>query len=87
MKFRNKRNGREVVAAQFLATKESFDNIIDLKGMKWRPGVMGTKSFIIEDGDKGEEWETSHTDWVIKNEWGKFYSVPSRSFDNVYEAV
>lgn len=70
-------------AEQWLGTKESWDRIISMGLHLWRPGEMGSETFIIQtrEGDhiarKG--------DWIIKGIQGEFYPCKPDIFAKTYE--
>lgn len=76
-----------VDAIQWLGTKISFDQIVDI-GMnwdKWRPGEMGSESFTIItlEGDM----LVKKGDWVIKGVNGEFYPCKPDIFEKTYERI
>jgi len=72
-----------IEAAQFLATKQSFDEILRLGVRNWRAGEMGADCFYIEtlEGDM----KVSDGDWVIKGVRGEFYPCKPDIFEATYE--
>jgi len=81
----NKYRKKPVVieAAQFLATKQSFDNVMALGSIKWRGGSMGSGFFVIETLE-GEHIVTKG-DWVIKGVKGEFYPCKPDIFELTYD--
>lgn len=83
MKFRKK--PVVIEAEQFLATKQSFDRVMSLGNIDWKPGEMGSETFTITtlEGDhlvrKG--------DWVIRGVQGEFYPCKQGIFEATYEKV
>lgn len=82
-KFRKK--PVEIEAVQFLATKESFDEIQKMEGLRWRPGQMGSETFIVETLEG--EHIASKGDWIIKGIAGEFYPCKPDIFAATYDSV
>ena len=74
-----------VEAVQFLATRESFDAILAMGLRNWKPGEMGTDTFIIEtlEGDH----LVRKDDYIIKGIKGEFYPCKPDIFEMTYEKV
>ena len=74
-----------IEAVQWEGSKASFDSIIDMGLKKWKPGEMGSKSFIIEtlEGDH----LCKDGDFVIKGVKGEFYPCKPDIFEMTYEEV
>lgn len=74
-----------VEAVQFLATRESFDAILAMGLRNWKPGEMGTNTFIIEtlEGDH----LVRKDDYIIKGVKGEFYPCKPDIFEMTYEKV
>ena len=83
MKYRKK----QVVidAVKWEGTKASFDEIISMGGVPWKPGPMGSDTFIIEtlEGDH----TASLNDFIIKGIKGEFYPCKPDIFEATYEKV
>jgi hypothetical protein len=88
MKFRKK--PVVIEAVQWTATKASFDAILAMGEIPWKPGEMGSETFIVTtfivttlEGDhlvrKG--------DWVIRGVKGEFYPCKPDIFAATYEPV
>ena len=74
-----------IEAVQFLATRESFDAILAMGLRNWKPGEMGTDTFIIEtlEGDHLARKD----DYIIKGVKGEFYPCKPDIFEMTYELV
>lgn len=83
MKFRKK--PVIINAEQWLGTKESWDKIMALGLTEWKPGEMGTETFIIKTLEG--EHITSKGDWVIKGVQGEFYPCKPDIFKQTYEPI
>ena len=83
MKFRKK--PVVIDAEQWRASAESWDKIMDMGLKKWKPGEMGSKTFIIEtlEGDH----LAKNGDWIIKGVAGEFYPCKPDIFEATYEVV
>ena len=83
MKFRK----RPIIieAVQWKATKESWDEIMAMGDISWKPGEMGGETFYITtlEGDM----KVSKDDWVIKGVAGEFYPCKPDIFEATYEPV
>jgi len=81
MKYRKK--PVVIEAVQWKATKVSFDEIMAMGDVPWKPGPMGSKSFIITtlEGDH----KVSDGDFVIKGVAGEFYPCKPDIFEKTYE--
>lgn len=82
MKFRKK--PVEVEAVQWLATKQSWDEILAM-GCHPIAGIMGTDSFIIPTLEG--EMTASKGDWIIRGIAGEFYPCKESIFIQTYEPV
>ena len=82
-KFRKK--SVVVEAAQFLATRESFEKIMVLGDLDWSAGEMGSETFFIKtlEGDM----LVNKGDYVIKGVGGEFYPCKPDIFEKTYEKV
>lgn len=79
-KFRRK---PEIIeAVQWLATKQSWDEIIAMN-CPTMPGPMGTESFLLKTaiGD----FTVRKNDWIVKSEAGEFCRLKPKSFNEDYE--
>lgn len=74
-----------IEAVKFEATAKSFQEVLDMGLVKWRPGEMGSDTFIIETIEG--EHIASKGDWIIKGVQGEFYPCKSEIFEKTYEAV
>ena len=74
-----------VEAVQFLATRESFDEILAMGLRNWKPGKMGTDTFIIEtlEGDH----LARKVDYIVKGVKGEFYPCKPNIFHSTCEEV
>ena len=74
-----------IEAVQWLGSKLSFDEIQAMGDVPWKPGPMGSESFLIEtlEGDH----TVSLNDFVIKGVQGEFYPCKPDIFAATYEAV
>ena len=81
MKYRKK--PIVIDAVQWLGTKTSWDEIMAMGDVPWKPGQMGSKSFIITtlEGD----YAVSNGDFVIRGVAGEFYPCKPDIFENTYE--
>ena len=70
-------------AVQWTGTKESWDKIMAMGLAKWKPGEIGSKTFIIEtlEGDH----LASANDYIIKGVAGEFYPCKQDIFEQTYE--
>ena len=67
-----------IEAEQFLATGDSWNKIMALGDIDWKPGSMGADEFFIMT-------KTGHDtvckgDWVVKNQLGEFLCVKGKVF-------
>jgi hypothetical protein len=83
MKFRKK--PVVVDAVQFLSTKQSMDEVINLIGHKWDPGEMGSESFYINTLEG--KMRCSKNDWIIRGVNGEFYPCKPDIFKKTYEKI
>ena len=74
-----------IEAEQWIGTKKSFDKIMSMGLKKWKPGEIGTDTFIIEtlEGDHLARF----SDWIIKGVNGEFYPCKSDIFTKTYDFV
>ena len=73
-----------IEAVQWLGTAQSFNEIISsFPSMKWSPGEMGSKTFIV-DTLEGEHI-ASCGDYIIKGVAGEFYPCKPEIFLKTYE--
>lgn len=75
----------EIEAVQFLATKQSFDEIRAMGDMKWSGGDMGSDTFIIETLEGS--YVASKGDYIIKGLKGEFYPCKPDIFEMKYEPI
>lgn len=68
---------------QWLGSAVSWDKIIAMGLIKWKPGELGSDTFIIEtlEGDH----LAKKGDWIIKGEQGEFYPCKPDIFSKTYE--
>ena len=84
MKFRKK--PVVIDAVQWLGTAQSFNEIVSLfPSMKWNPGEMGSKTFIVETLEG--EHIASCGDYIIKGVSGEFYPCKPDIFAATYDLV
>lgn len=83
MKFRKK--PVEIEAVQWNATKDSWDAIKAMGDIDWKPGEMGSETFIITtlEGDH----LVKKGDWIIRGVEGEFYPCKPDIFEKTYEPV
>ena len=83
MKYRKK--PVVIDAVQWDATKATWNEIMAMGDVSWKPGVMGSETFIITtlEGD----YTVSNGDFVIKGVAGEFYPCKPDIFERTYEAV
>ena len=81
MKYRKK--PVVIDAEQWTGSRESWNKIMVMGLMKWKPGEMGSKTFIIEtlEGD----CLVKNGDWIIKGVQGEFYPCKPDIFEQTYE--
>jgi len=81
----NKYRKKPVVieAVQWTNDKESWDNIMSMGLSKWKPGEMGSGTFIIETLE-GDHLAKSG-DYIIKGVQGEFYPCKPDIFEETYE--
>lgn len=75
----------EIEAIQWLGTKQSFDAILAMGNVRWRAGVMGTYTFIIETLEG--EHIASKGDYIIKGLKGEYYPCKPDIFEVKYEPI
>ena len=75
----------EIEAVQWLATQQSFDEILAMGNMKWRCGDMGSDTFIIKTLEG--EHIASKGDFIIKGLKGEFYPCKPDIFEMKYESL
>ena len=74
-----------IEAVRWEGTRESWDKIINLGLKDWKPGEMGTRTFIVETL-KGDHL-VRDGDYIIKGVNGEFYPCEPDIFDKTYEKV
>ena len=81
MKYRKK--PVVIEAIQWAATKASFDEIMAMGNVPWKPGPIGSDTFIITtlEGDH----TVSKGDFVIMGVAGEFYPCKPDIFEKTYE--
>ncbi len=81
MKYRKK--PVVIDAVQWQGTQKSWDEIMAMGDVSWKPGPMGSESFIITtlEGDH----TVSNGDFVIKGVAGEFYPCKPDIFEQTYE--
>lgn len=74
-----------IEAEQWLGSAESWENIMAMGDIKWKPGEMGTKTFIIEtlEGDH----VARDGDFIIRGVAGEFYPCKPEIFRKTYDRV
>jgi len=74
-----------IEAEQWMATQASWDAIMAMGTVPWKPGPIGGDSFLIHtlEGDH----LASQGDWIIKGVNGEFYPCKPDIFEKTYEAV
>lgn len=72
-------------AEQWLGTADSWERIMAMGNINWKPGEMGTETFIIEtlEGDH----LAKKGDFIIKGVAGEFYPCKPDIFLKTYETV
>ena len=70
-------------AEQWTGIQESWDKIKAMGLTKWKPGEMGSNTFIIETL-KGDHL-ANDGDWIIKGVQGEFYPIKPDIFKQTYE--
>ena len=70
-------------AVQWNGDMYSWHNILDMGLNKWKPGEIGTETFIIETLE-GEHLARKG-DWIIKGVQGEFYPCKPDIFKATYE--
>jgi hypothetical protein len=72
-----------IEAFQWLGTQESWEKIIAMGNVPWKPGEMGSKTFSITtlEGDH----LVSEGDFIIKGVAGEFYPCKPDIFEKTYE--
>ena len=81
-------DGQVVEAIQFLATQASFDAIMNLgvHHSQWKAGPMDEDCFYIEELYAGYR-KVGNGDWVVKDEGGRFWTIPNAVFERVCKPV
>ena len=75
-----------IEAVQWLGTAQSFNEIVSsFPSMKWNPGEMGSKTFIVETLEG--EHVASCGDYIIKGVAGEFYPCKPDIFLKTYEEL
>jgi len=74
-----------IEAVQWTATKESWDAIMAMGNIPWKPGEMGSNTFTIEtlEGDH----LVRPGDYVIRGVQGEFYPRKPDIFEATYEKI
>ncbi len=72
-------------AEQWLGSKETWDKIITMGVIKWKPGEMGSNTFIIETLEGNHL--AKKVDWIIKGIKEEFYPCKPDIFAKTYEKV
>lgn len=74
-----------IEAIQWMATAESWDDLMKMGDFKWNPGEIGTDSFFITtlNGDH----LVNKGDFVIRGVAGEFYPCQKDIFKKTYEMV
>ena len=72
-------------AVQWDGSKMSFDEIIKMGLKNWKPGEMGSNTFIIETLE-GEHL-AKNGDFIIRGVKGEFYPCKPDIFEATYEKV
>ncbi len=74
-----------IEAVQWTGTAESWNAIMRLGEVPWKPGEMGSMSFSITtlEGDHLVRLD----DWIIRGVKGEFYPCKPDIFAATYEAV
>jgi len=75
----------EIEAIQWKGTQRSWNEILHMGEIKWRPGGMGNDTFIIETLEG--EHIVSKDDYVIKGLKGEFYPCKPDIFEMKYKPV
>jgi hypothetical protein len=83
MKYRKK--PVVIDAVQWQGTKQSWDEILDMGDVPWKPGPIGSESFIITtlEGDH----TVSDGDFVIRGVAGEFYPCKPDIFARTHDPV
>lgn len=81
MKYRKK--PVVIDAEQWTGNQESWDKIMTMGLTKWKPGEMGSGTFIIETLEGNHLAENG--DWIIKGVQGEFYPCKANIFKQTYE--
>jgi len=74
-----------IEAVKWEGTKQSWDAIMAMGAVPWKPGEMGSETFYIEtlEGDH----LARNGDFIIKGVNGEFYPCKPDIFEKTYEAV
>ena len=72
-----------IEAVQWEGSQVSFDAILAMGLELWKPGAMGSKTFIIETLEGNHT--ASEGDWIIKGVAGEFYPCKPDIFVATYE--
>ena len=83
MKFRKR--PITVEAVQWKATKQSWDEIMAMGDISWKPGEMGSETFYITTLES--DMKVSKDDWGIKGVAGEFCPCKPDIFEATYEPV
>jgi hypothetical protein len=82
MKYRKK--PVVIDAVQWQGTKQSWDEIMAMGNVPWKPGTMGSESFIVKTID-GNYAKIEKGTWVCKGVAGEFYPCKPDIFERTYE--
>ena len=74
-----------ISATQWLGTKASFDEIMDMGLKNWEPGPIGSQEFFITTLEG--PMCVSKFDYVIRGVAGEFYPCKPTIFFATYEEV
>lgn len=83
MKFRKK--PVVIEAEQWRGDNESWDKIMAMKLTNWKPGEMGSNTFIIKTLEGNHLAQKG--DWIIKGIKGEFYPCKPDIFEQTYERI
>ncbi|WP_218689100.1 hypothetical protein [Psychrobacter sp. BF1] len=76
----------EVYAVEWLATKQSWDEVMALGDVRWSPvNSFGASSFYIDQDD--EKIEVNKGDYVIKDASGVFYTCEPDVFAKTHSLI
>jgi hypothetical protein len=83
MKIANEEGYSEAV--RWEASKTSWDEIMKLRNIKWKPGEMGSNSFYVETLDGFVLFTKG--DYIIRKSIGEFEKCEGDVFNITYEKV